>query len=180
MTRKSIMNNQKGMIFAALFAALTAAVAVVKIPLPFTPVPITLQTLMVLLSGAMLGANYGTLAMIIYLLLGMIGLPVFAGGSSGIGALLGPTGGFLFSFPIAAFVIGKLAKNKKVITLLVAMLTGTLIIYLFGAIQGTLVTHLGLTAIFTGWILPFIIGDAIKLLLAVWIVKSININKYLK
>ncbi len=168
------------MIFAALFAALTAAVSFFKIPLPFTPVPITLQTLMVLLSGAMLGSNYGALAMIIYLLLGLIGLPVFSGGSSGLGILAGPTGGFLLSFPIAAFVIGKLTRTKKLPVLLFGMFIGTLIIYIFGAIQGTLVTHLGLSAIFVGWILPFIIGDTIKLLLAVWIAKSIDINKYLR
>src|SRR3989344_7330870 len=106
-------NKLKGMVFAALFAALTAAVAWFKIPLPFTPVPITLQTLMVLLSGAMLGSYYGALAMIIYLIVGAIGLPVFAGGSSGIGVLLGPTGGYLFSYPIAAFITGKMLEKKK-------------------------------------------------------------------
>lgn len=174
------MNKQKAMIFAALFAALISAVAVVKIPLAFTPVPITLQTLFVLLSGAMLGPSYGALAMIIYLLLGAIGLPVFSGGSSGLGALLGPTGGFLFSFPIAAFVIGRLSSTKKITGLLFAMLIGTLIIYIMGAIQGTIVTHLSLSAIFVGWILPFIIGDAIKLLLAAWIARSVDINKYLR
>lgn len=174
------MNKQKSMIFAALFASMIAAVSFFKIPLPFTPVPITLQTVMVLLSGAMLGANYGALAMIIYLLLGAIGLPVFSGGSSGIGVLLGPTGGFLLSFPVAAFVIGKLARKEKLTSLFLAMFVGTLIIYIFGAIQGAIVTHLGLIAIFTGWILPFVIGDVIKLLLAAWIAKSIDINKYLK
>ena len=96
----------KRMMFAALFAALTAAVSWFKIPLPFTPVPITLQTLVVLLSGAMLGAYYGALAMILYITVGALGLPVFAGGGSGFGALLGPTGGYLFSYPLAAFVIG--------------------------------------------------------------------------
>src|SRR3989339_1476470 len=99
-----------GMVFAALFAALTAAVAWFKIPLPFTPVPITLQTLVVLLSGAMLGSTYGTLAMILYVVVGALGLPVFAGGGSGIGALLGPTGGYLFSYFIAAFFIGKIVE----------------------------------------------------------------------
>src|SRR3989338_9308165 len=103
----------KGMIFAALFAALTGVVAWFKIPLQFTPVPITLQTLLVLMSGAMLGPAYGALAMIIYLILGAIGLPVFAGGSSGFGTLLGPSGGYLLSYPIAAFIIGKMLEKKK-------------------------------------------------------------------
>lgn len=175
------MDKQKGMVFAALFAALTAAVAIVKIPLPFTPVPITLQTLMVLLSGALLGPKFGPLAMIIYLLLGAIGLPVFAGGKSGIAHLLGPTGGFLLSFPVAAFVIGKLTtKTKKMPTLLLAMFSATLIIYIMGATQGMIVTHLGLNAIFTGWILPFIIGDTIKIILAAGIARSIDIKKYFR
>src|SRR3989339_2038370 len=110
---KQQKNYIKGMMFAALFAALTAAVSPIKIPLGFTPVPITLQTLMVLLSGAMLGPYYGALAMILYILVGALGLPVFAGGGSGIGALLGPSGGYLFSYFIAAFVIGKMLEKKN-------------------------------------------------------------------
>lgn len=244
----------KGMVFAALFAALTAAVAWFKIPLPFTPVPITLQTLVVLLSGAMLGAYYGALSMIIYLVLGAIGLPVFAGGSSGIGALLGPTGGYLFSYPVAAFAIGKMLEKKKldrllkyfsfiVILILVvivladsvfkigvmklgrdtmvdiltqqqrgilifasaavlfgllwlvihfkkskalsldtilAMFAGTLIIYIMGSIQGKFVTGLPWSAIFVGWVLPFIIGDTLKLLLAAWVSNNFDAKKYMK
>ena len=248
------------MVFAALFAALTGAVAWFKIPLPFTPVPITLQTLMVLLSGAMLGPYYGALSMIIYLILGAIGLPVFAGGSSGIGALFGPSGGYLLSYPIAAFVIGYMLQKKKLsvfvryfsfaiillltaivaidstmkigimklwdattksyvpmvnlisqeqrmmlITLsaivflglvalafylsrsksmsldtILAMFAGTLVIYAMGAIQGKFVTGLPWSAVFVGWVLPFIIGDTIKLLIAALIAKSIDMKKYMK
>ena len=250
----------KGMVFAALFAALTGAVAWFKIPLPFTPVPITLQTLMVLLSGAMLGAYYGALSMITYLILGAIGLPVFAGGSSGVAALLGPSGGYLFSYPVAAFVIGYMLQKKKlnafiryfsfavilILTAVVAvdsifkigimklwdkvtssyvpmvdlisqqqrimliifsaavfvglillavylkksksipfdtalaMFAGTLIIYIIGSVQGKLVTGLPWSAIFVGWVLPFIIGDTIKLIIAAYISKSIDINNYMK
>src|SRR3989344_8141363 len=121
---KSI-NNLKPLVFAALFAALLAAVAPFKIPLGFTPVPITLQTLVVLLSGAMLGPYYGALAMILYVVVGALGLPVFAGGGSGIGAVLGPTGGYLISYFIAAFVIGKVVQMRndpKNIDYVVAML----------------------------------------------------------
>src|SRR3989339_566072 len=106
-------SNLKPLVFAALFAALLAAVAWFKIPLPFTPVPITLQTLVVLLSGAVLGPYYGALSMILYVAVGALGLPVFAGGGSGIGALLGPTGGYLFSYFIAAFFIGKIVEMRK-------------------------------------------------------------------
>jgi len=176
-------SNLKPLVFAALFAALTAAVAPFKIPLGFTPVPITLQTLVVLMSGAMLGPYYGALAMILYVVVGALGLPVFAGGGSGIGAILGPTGGYLISYFIAAYVIGKVVqmrKTPKFIDYVVAMVAGTIIIYVLGAGWGMVVTGLGIAAILAGWVLPFIIGDTIKLLAAAYIAKNINIKRYLR
>src|SRR3989338_1057228 len=173
----------KFLVFSALFAALTAAVSPIKIPLGFTPVPITLQTLVVLLSGAMLGPYYGALAMILYVVVGALGLPVFAGGGSGIGALLGPTGGYLFSYFIAAFVIGKILqirKSPKYLDYVLAMIAGTIIIYTLGAGWGMAVTGLGLTAIMIGWVLPFIIGDTIKLLIAAYIANKVDIKRYMK
>ena len=173
----------KGMIFAALFAALTAAVAQIKIPLGFTPVPITLQTLVVLLSGAMLGPYYGALSMILYILVGVLGLPVFAGGSSGLPVLYGNTGGYLISYFIAAFTIGKYLEKKvkrKYFDYVAAMFFGSVIIYVLGATQGKIITGLPWSAILVGWVLPFIIGDAIKLLLAAWIASSFDAKKYLK
>ncbi len=177
-------SNLKPLVFAALFAALTAAVSPLKIPLGFTPVPITLQTLVVLMSGAMLGPYYGALAMILYVVVGVLGLPVFAGGGSGIGAVLGPTGGYLMSYFIAAFAIGKilqLRKQPKYLDYVFAMVIGTIIIYLLGA-GWALVVVPGLTllAVLTGWVLPFIIGDTIKLLIAAYIAKNVNIKRYLK
>lgn len=176
-------SNLKLLVFSAMFAALTAAVAPFKIPLGFTPVPITLQTLVVLMSGAMLGPYYGALAMVLYVVVGALGLPVFAGGGSGVGALLGPTGGYLISYFIAAFVIGKVVwmrKQPKYVDYIVAMVAGTMIIYTLGAGWGMIVTELGLAAIIAGWVLPFIIGDTIKLLIAAYIAKSIDVKKYLK
>jgi biotin transport system substrate-specific component len=182
-SKVSIQSNLKPLVFAALFAALTAAIAPFKIALGFTPVPITLQTLAVLISGAMLGPNYGALAMILYIVVGALGLPVFAGGGSGIGAILGPTGGYLISYFIAAFVIGKtlqMRKNPKFFDYVVAMVFGTIVIYVLGAGWGMVVTGLGIAAIIAGWVLPFIIGDTIKLLVAAYIAKNINIKKYLR
>lgn len=173
----------KGLVFAALFAALTAAVSPIKIPLGFTPVPITLQTLMVLLAGAMLGANLGALSQFLYVLVGALGLPVFAGGGSGFGALVGPTGGYLFGFIAAAYVVGKLvekAKKPKYLQLIIAMLVGTLVIYVFGVVGGIIVTGLPLMQILVGWVLPFIIGDIIKLIVAASIAYKVDIDKYLK
>ncbi len=175
-------NYIKRMVFAALFAALTAAVSPIKIPLGFTPVPITLQTLMVLLAGAMLGGNLGALAMIIYVLVGALGLPVFAGGGSGFGALFGPTGGFLFGFIVAAYVVGKLvekAKKPSYLQLTIAMIIGSLVIYVFGVVVGIIVTGLPLTQILVGWVMPFIIGDIIKLLAAALIAYRFDMSRYI-
>jgi biotin transport system substrate-specific component len=96
------------MIYAAMFGAATAMGAYIMIPLP--PVPITLQTLFVVLAGALLGGRLGALSQVVYLLLGIIGLPVFHGGKGGLGILLGPTGGYLVGFIAAAYVVGKLIE----------------------------------------------------------------------
>src|SRR6476646_12245479 len=102
-------------IAAVLFVtALTAAAAQVSIPLPFTPVPFTLQPMVVLLGGAALGSRLGMSSQVLYLLAGIAGLPVFAASPvlpQGIGRLLGPTGGYLLSYPIAAFLAGALAER---------------------------------------------------------------------
>ena len=168
----------RGLLFAALFAALTGVIAIIKIPLPFTPVPITLQTVMVLLSGALLGSNLGALSQILYVLLGIIGLPIFAGGSSGLGVLFGPTGGYLVGFIIAAFVVGKLVK-KSYLSIIFAMAIATIIIYISGVIGALIVTKLSLSKIIVGWVLPFIIGDIIKLFIAASIAYKVDIKKYL-
>ncbi|MCL4498993.1 MAG: biotin transporter BioY [Chloroflexi bacterium] len=98
------------MVKVALLAALTAVGAWIKVPLPFTQVPFTLQVFGVLLAGMVLGESLGALSMIAYILLGVVGVPVFAGGASGLGVLLGPTGGYLVSYPFVAFIVGLLAK----------------------------------------------------------------------
>src|ERR687883_1886220 len=90
----------------ALMAAVTAVAAQIAIPLPFSPVPFTLQVLAVILSGLLLGPRYGALAQAVYVLVGTVGVPVFAGFSGGLGVILGPTGGYLVSYPIAAAVAG--------------------------------------------------------------------------
>ncbi len=123
------------MILCALFAALTGVGALIAIPLPFTPVPITLQTFFIFLAGALLGKYLGALSQLIYLLLGVVGLPVFAKGSSGIGALLGPSGGYLVGFIPAAFLVGYLLERREKPPLgliFLAMVVGLLAIYLPG------------------------------------------------
>ena len=124
---------------AVLFVtALTAAAAQVSIPLPFTPVPFTLQPMVVLLGGAALGSRLGLASQVLYLLAGIAGLPVFAASPvlpQGLGRLLGPTGGYLISYPIAAFVAGWLAErsfDRRYLTSVIAMACGLAVIFAFG------------------------------------------------
>jgi biotin transport system substrate-specific component len=164
------MNNEqlslRGMVYASLFGALTAAGAWMIIPLP--PVPITLQTLFMGLAAILLGGRLGALSQGIYILLGILGLPVFAGGKAGIGVLLGPTGGYLVGFIVAAFVIGWLAERKKragFAWLVFSLLAGTAVVYLLGVLQLALAARLTLMKALTLGVLPFLIGDVFKILL---------------
>ncbi|GBC83908.1 Biotin transporter BioY [bacterium HR11] len=148
----------------SLFTALMAQVA---IPLPFTPVPITGQTLAVLLVGAVLGARRGALSMMAYLAEGLAGLPVFAGGTAGVGRLLGPTGGYLIGFVFAAYVVGRLADrgwDRRPATTALAMLVGNGVIYVFGL--PWLAQFVGPAHVFSMGLVPFIPGDLLKVLLA--------------
>ncbi|PWH14778.1 MAG: biotin transporter BioY [Anaerolineae bacterium] len=148
-------------------ALLVALFAQVRIPLPFTPVPITGQTFAVLLVGATLGAWRGFASLGLYTLSGVVGLPVFAGGAAGATHLFGPTGGYLIGFVVAAYVIGMLAERgleRKIHTSLLPFAIGTLIIYALGA--GWLAFYLGPQAAFTKGVLPFLPGDLLKLVLA--------------
>jgi len=160
------------MVFASLFAAMTAAGAYIKIPIPIGPVPITMQLLFVLLAGIMLKSRWGTISMLVYVLLGVVGLPVFAGGASGLGVLFGPTGGYLIGFVGAAFVIGILAERKGTSSILlnaVFMTAGLVLIYALGVAQLCFVAELSLIKAITVGMLPFLIGDILKIAAAAYI-----------
>ena len=166
------------MVFASLFAALTAAGAYIQIPMPFSPVPVTLQVFFVLLAGSMLKSKWGSLSMIVYTLLGIAGLPVFAGGSSGIGVLLGPTGGYIIGFILAAYIIGKLsekaentAKSRLLINAL-NMSTGILIIYACGVFQLMLVAEIGPGTALALGVIPFLPGEIVKTAVAAYIAST--------
>lgn len=157
----------RGIVYASLFGALTAAGAFIIIPLP--PVPITAQTFFLNLSSLLLGGPVGALSQFIYVMLGIVGLPVFSGGKAGIGVLFGPTGGYLLGFIIAAFVVGKIAGAKKgagIIWHIFAMLLGMAVIYALGILQLSLVAKISLKKALSIGVLPFLPGDIIKILLA--------------
>jgi len=149
------------------FSLLTALSAQVAVPLPFSPVPLTGQTFGVLLSGALLGPRLGAMAMLLYLAEGGLGLPFFAGGAAGPAHLLGPTAGYLLSYPLAAGLVGWLAVrgwDRRPLTMLAAMLLGSLVIYALGA--AFLSRFVGAHHALWMGVLPFLPGDVIKALLA--------------
>jgi len=163
-----------GMILCALFAALTGVGGLIAIPLPFTPVPITLQTFFTFLAGAILGKYLGALSQLIYLLLGVVGLPVFAKGSSGIGVLLGPTGGYLIGFIPAAFLVGYLLERREKPSfglIFLAMVVGVVAIYLPGVGWLMWVARMNLVKALLLGVLPFMPGDAVKIVVGALIMK---------
>jgi biotin transport system substrate-specific component len=164
-----------------LITALTAAAAQVSIPLPFTPVPFTLQPMVVLLGGAALGARLGMSAQALYLLAGIAGLPVFAASAvlpQGPLRLLGPTGGFLWSYPVAAFVAGSLAErgfDRRYLTSVAAMTCGLAIVFACGVTWLALFARpagIGFDAALRTGFYPFVPADIFKILIAAAIMPS--------
>jgi biotin transport system substrate-specific component len=157
---------------AVLGAVLVAAAAQVAVPLPGTPVPMTLQPLAVLLVGALLGPGLGAASLLLYLVLGAAGLPVFTPiGLPGIARLLGPTGGYLLAYPLAAFATGRLVGDgSRFLRLGIGVLAGLALIYLGGLAQLLLLTGSLATAARFGT-LPFVAADLVKLVLAVLILR---------
>lgn len=164
-------------VLAALVLATTFG-AYVAIPLPWTPVPMTLQPLFVLLAGALLGPRLGTAAMATYLALGLAGVPVFSGGRAGLVHVLGPTGGYLLAFPPAAFVVGWLAGGREsgVMRLAAALPAGLAVIYVGGVAQLGLLTGGSPGRLLTVGVAPFVAGDLIELLLALVVANRLRVR----
>jgi len=163
--------RQAGLVIGfSLLMALSA-----QIVIPIGPVPITGQTFVVLLCGALLGSRLGAMAMIAYLIEGASGLPFFAGGMSGIAHLLGPTGGYLVAFPAAAFITGAFAEHgwdRKFVTAAAAMAIGSLVIMFCGWLWFSYLTHTSPLVAFQLTVLKFIPGDIVKILLAAAVLPS--------
>jgi biotin transport system substrate-specific component len=149
--------------WAITFSILTAIGA--QIEIPNQPVPYTLQTFFVLLAGALLGKRSGSASMGLYLILGAIGIPVFTGGAFGLSRILGPTGGYLLSFPIAAFVVGYLVKLRREFWwIMVSTVIGSFIIFTIGTIQLNIVyVHNWVNSIQAGFLI-FSWWDGVKII----------------
>jgi biotin transport system substrate-specific component len=165
-----------------LVAALTTVAAQVSVPLPFTPVPFTLQPMVVLLGGAALGSRLGMMSQVLYLLAGAAGLPVFAASAAlpqGFGRLLGPTGGYLLSYPLAAWVTGWLAEHRfdrRYVTSVLAMAAGLAIVFAGGVSWLAWFAQpaaLGPSSALQTGFFPFIPADIIKILIAATILPSV-------
>lgn len=152
------------------FALAMMAAACVKVWLPFSPVPVTLQTFVVLLAGLSLGATWGGLSQVQYVLLGVLGLPAFVGGMA---ALCGLTGGYIVGFVVAAVIVGAIYSAWRTTPgAIVACLAGTLAIYLFGCIWLLALTGGAVAEVAAIGVLPFLPGDALKLAAAVALVRA--------
>lgn len=161
---RSLFDDIALVIAGSLLIGLSAQVAIL---LPFSPVPVTFQTFAVLVIGARLGARRGSMCVVSYLIEGAGGLPVFSAGRAGLAHLLGPTGGYLAGFVVAAYITGMLAErgwNRRIWTIVLAMIFGSASIYAFGLLW--LSGWVGFGVALPMGLYPFIAGDALKVVLA--------------
>lgn len=159
------------MIITALFAAIIGILAQISIPLPFTQVPITGQTLAIGLVATILGAKIGTVATLLYIIIGSAGIPVFAQFTAGLGVLFGPTGGFLVGFIPTVFFIGFFLERFgfTITNALIANIVGMFITLSFGTVWLKIVADLTWMAAFVGGFAPFIFVGIIKAFIASWL-----------
>ena len=159
--------STKELILCGIFAALIAILAQISIPLPFTTIPLTLQIVAIGVTGIILGSKCGFISILIYILIGAMGVPVFAGFKGGLSALFGPTGGFILGFPIMVGIIGYVKEkfNSPMLTV-ISLVLGLFIDYITGTILFSLITGNTIINSIMLCVIPFIIVDFIKLGLA--------------
>jgi biotin transport system substrate-specific component len=167
-------NQLRMMVYASLFAALTAVGAFLAIPIG--PVPIVLQNMFVFLAGLLLGGRWGLASVGVYLLAGACGLPVFAGGLGGISRFIGPTGGYLIGYLPAVFLIGTMSQkaNPQIISDVLAMICGTLVLYACGVSWLKIATGMSAAKALALGMYPFLIGDALKIAAAAVIARALR------
>ena len=161
-----------GIVAFAVAAAFSAQIAV---PLPWTPVPVTLQPMIVILAGAMLGPRLGALAMTAYVTFGGMGAPVFSNGGAGLGWLFGPTGGYLLAAPAAAFLVGMIAgRSGQAWRLIAGLLGGVATMCVGGVLQLVAYTGLDVQSALMAGVVPFVIGDLTKIGFAFFAVLAVR------
>lgn len=161
-------NKIRNVVFVALFASLISVFGFISIPIPGTPIPIVLQNMLVVLTALILGAGRGSLSVGLFLLLGLIGLPVFSGGGGGLARFLGPTGGFLYGYLVAAIVSGSIArfpqgdKKTSLVRLYIASFLGFIFLYVPGVIHFMIVLNKTFSQTMALAVLPYLPLDAVK------------------
>ncbi len=162
------MNNSKAypIVLVGVFVAITTICAWISIPM--VPIPVTLQTIGVFLTASILGTKKGTVSIIIYILLGAVGLPVFSNFTGGIGILISPTGGFLIGFIPTAFITGFITEHLKnnMITNIFALTLGLIPCYFLGALWYCIYAKVDIIASILVCVAPFLIGDTVKIFIA--------------
>lgn len=167
----------RDMIAVAFFAALTVVGAWISFSIPFSPVPIALANVMAVLAGVILGKRLGSLSQVVYLLMGLVGIPVFAKFTAGPGVLFGPTGGYLFGYLLAAFTAGLLIEYlprlPQVLRLSIAMTAGMIIVYLPGIPWLARVAGFDIPTALVKGFYPYLPGDAMKIIIGVTLCLSL-------
>lgn len=181
------MQNHKGIttrdsVFAALFTAVTAALGLIIIPM--YPVPITGQSMGTMLAGSILGSKRGTMSLAAFVLLAAVGVPVLSGARGGMGIILGPTGGYILSWPLAAYIIGKLTELSNNRTLLKYILFnsigGICMVYAIGVPWLAVMQGLNIKTAFIEGALIFLPGDMIKIILASFVARAVEKTNVIK
>lgn len=172
-------NNITDFVYAAMFAALTAVLGFISVPLPFSPVPVSGQSLGIMLAGSILTARQAGYSILTFVLIGAAGIPVFSGFTGGLGIVLGPRGGYYLGFLVGAIAIALLrGKGQSLWRLIIAnVIGGIVLVYLFGVLWLSFVTGMGLEKAVMAGAVPFLPGDLFKIFAASFI--GIAINKRL-
>lgn len=176
MKRKSSVK----IVLCGIFAAFTAICAMISIP--FGPVPINLAHIAIFVSAWILGPVWAATSQIIYIVLGMIGLPVFSNFSAGVGHILGPTGGYILAYPLVAYIAGvvfNIKKIKGIKNIILGVAIGWIIEYLVGTLYYSQITGVSMWAAASVCVLPFLLGDICKSIAVFFICKKIKAQRLL-
>lgn len=170
----------KNLVFTALFAAISAVSGFIAVPIPGTPIPIVLQNMMVVLSGMLLGPLLGTASTVLFIVSGLLGLPVLSGGTGGFAKLMGPTGGFIIGYAFSSLAAGLVAgrptvgKKISVVRTVIAAVLGFFIMYVPGVLHFMRSLDKTFSETMALCVLPYLPGDAVKTVLCVILAKALR------
>ena len=173
---KTTKGKTKEITLIALMAAVMCILGPISLAIPISPVPISLGTLAIYLASYLLGMKRGTISCLIYLLIGIVGLPVFTGFTGGIGKVMGPTGGYMIGYIFMALICGFFAEkyNGKIPFSFAGMILGTAVCYAFGTAWLAIQNNMSFSAALAAGVLPFIAGDLAKIIIVLLIAPQIN------